>query len=427
MPRVSSVLPACALAASAAAQCLTLGTFVARGNLPTNLPPPGAASEVSGMAASRHNPGILWIHDDGAAGGAQVIALRTDGSLAQIYTMPGVTNRDWEDMAVGPGPTPGRDWLYLAETGNNALGYVSFALIRVAEPDVPRAPQAAIPLTAERFAFRYPSGTFNTETLWIDPFDGVPYLLTKENSATCRLFRYPLPLDAAVEKTLEPVATLTGMPPLFTGGAQSADGRWILARTTTAILAWERPTGTTFASAFGRSPCRFTHVQGQAEAIAFDADGRSLWAISEGIGAPIQSSPVSFPGGVPVRYAFGTGLAGAAGVPGLATLQVPRLGGPPLELAGWQVSTNAPTLALLSVRGYPDGVIPFAGGWLHADADVMLAAVASAAGTVALPLGPLPDHPLLYGASLSGQMFAVDATAPQGIALSAGLRLVLDR
>lgn len=409
------------------AQCLIYGSFSVRGALPTGLQPPGTASEISGVAASRHNPGVLWIHDDGAAGGAQAIAIRTSGALAQQYLLVGVTKRDWEDVAIGPGPTPGRDYLYFADTGNNALNYTSFNLVRIAEPDVPASAQTPILLPAESFAFRYPSGTYNTETLWIDPVDGAPYLLTKENASTCHLFRYPLPLVAGVEKTLQLVATLTGMPAQFTGGTVSADGRWIFARTTTQIRAWPRPLGTGFASAFANPPCTTTHGFGLAEAITIDADGHSLWAISEGSGAFIESAPLAFPFGVPVQHAFGTGLPGVAGVPGLAALQAPRLGGPVLELAAWQVAMGAGVVLLASATGYPDGVVPFAGGWLHAAVDVLIPAVATNNGTVALPLGPLPNAPQLHGLAISAQLLVADAAAARGVALSAGLRLVLDR
>ncbi len=409
------------------AQCLTFGPFVTRGALPQNLQPPRTATEISGMAASRHNPGVLWIHDDGAAGGAQALAIRTDGTLAQQYTLAGITNRDWEEVALGPGPTPGREYLYFADTGNNALGYISFNLIRVAEPDVPATPGSSIPLAAESFAFRYPSGTFNTETLWLDPVDGTPYVLTKENSSTCRLFRYPLPLDAGVEKALVLAATLTNMPVLCTGGTVSADGRWIFVRSNTTIRAWPRAVGTTFASALAGTPCSLAHSLGLAEAIAIDPDGRSLWAISEGSGALVENAPLTFPAGVPVQYAFGTGLAGVVGTPGLAATHAPRLGGPPLTFAGWQAAPSALALLLLSPIGYPDGVVAFAGGWLHAAPDTILIGATSVGGTVAFPLGSLPDAPFFYGLSVFAQLLVDDPAALRGIALSAGLRLTLDR
>lgn len=411
----------------AAAQCLTYGTFVARGTVPTNLQPNGTATQISGMAASRHNPGVLWVHDDASAS-AQIVALRGNASLAQQYVIPGATNRDWEDVAIGPGPVPGRDYLYFADLGNNSLSYTSFSLQRIAEPDVPAAPGPTIALgPPEVFRFRYPSGTWNAETLWIDPLDGTPLVMTKVNSSTPMVFRYPLPLDPTVEKVLVPVVTLTGMPTQFTGGAISADGRFVFARTTTWIYGWPRAAGAPFASAFANAPCTVANSGGLAEAIAVAADGRSLWAVSEGTGATLRQATLTMPAGVPVWYAFGTGLAGGPGVPGLGATGAPRLAGPAFSLATWQVAANAPALLLISLTGYDDGVVPLAGGWLHARGDSILALPIDAAGTGAFVTPPLPADPGLWALPVHAQVVAFDGAAIQGVALSAGLRAVLDR
>lgn len=410
-----------------AAQCVSLGTFASQGSVPTGLLPSGTASEISGIVASRHNPGVLWVHDD-SGNAAQLIALRSNGALARQYPLSGVVNRDWEDLALGPGPIAGRDYLYIADIGNNALGYTSFSLLRVPEPDVPAGTGASIVLPApEVFSFQYPSGTWNAETLWIDPVDGTPYVLTKVSSSTCHVFRYPMPLDASVTKSLVLAATLTNMPVTFTGGAISADGRWILARTYAWIHAWHRPAGTSFASAFASAPCVFANVQGQAEAIAVAADGSGLWAVSEGAGAVVRKAPIGWPAGAPVSYAFGSGLAGGVGVPGLGATAVARLGGPGFDFGSWQLPANGVGLFVLSLTGLDDGALPWSGGWLHAFPDIIAPVQFSAQGALVLPFPGFPDEAWLYGLSLFAQMVTVDAAAVQGYGMSAGLRIVFDR
>ncbi len=414
------------LAATASAQCVTLGSFVTQGNLPTNLQPSGSASEISGMVCSRHNPGVLWVHDD-SGNAAQLIALRSDGSLARQYTLP-VSNRDWEDIAIGPGPIAGLDYLYVAEIGNNALGYTTFKLLRIAEPDVPpgTGPTLALP-TPDVFLFHYPSGTWNAETLWIDPVDGTPYVLTKVDSSTCSLFRYPMPLDANVNKALVLDATLTNMPVTFTGGAISADGRWIFARTYAWIQAWARPVGMSFAAALAQPPCAFANNQGQAEAIAVAADGSSLWAVSEGSGAALRKAAIGWPAGAPVAYSFGSGLVGVGGLPGIGSIAAPRLGGSGFLLAGWQLPANAPALCVISLTGLGDGAFPWMGGFLHVLPDQIVGLTASTNGTLAIGFPALPDEPALYRLPVHCQLVSFDAQAVQGYGLSSGLRLVLDR
>lgn len=414
------------LDATAAAQCVALGAFTSHGAVPSNLQPAGSATEISGIVASRHNPGVLWVHDD-SGNAAQVIALRSDATVARQYTIAGTNNRDWEDIAIGPGPIPGRDYLYLADFGNNSLGYTTMFLHRVAEPDVPPGTGPSLSLSAETFAFHYPGGTWNAETLWIDPVDGAPYVLTKVSSSTCSVFRYPLPLDATVDKAMVLAATLTGMPNAFTGGDVSQDGRWIFARTDSALRAWHRPAGTAFAAAFTTPPCVFADAQPQCEALAVSADAMRLWTINEGSGALLRSAPITWPAGAPHWRSFGSGLGGAFGLPALGATAAPRLGGPPFDLAAWQLPYAATAVLILSPWSFDDGLVPWNGGWLHAGVDLVGPFPVTALGRGAVTLPSLPLEPVLFGLPLAAQVITLDPTAPMGFGLTAGLSLVLDR
>jgi hypothetical protein len=283
-----------------------------------------------------------------------------------------------------------------------------------------------ITLVPEVFRFRYPNQTHNAETLWVDPHDGAPYVLTKEPGTTCVLYRYPLPLDGQVEKTLQHAATLTGAPVSFTGGAVATDGRWIFARNYLALYAWSRAPGQPFAAALAAAPCRVPNVQGQAEAITVTADGRGMVAVSEGAGASIYRCDLSLAASA-AWLVFGTGLAGANGTPGVGLVRAPILGIEPVTIALWQGLPATDGLVALSVTGYPDGRVPFRGGWLHAAPDALITIRTDAGGTALLPLGVLPDAPALRGLPVHGQAFLADAAAPQGVSLSAGLTLLLDR
>ena len=68
----------------------------------------GALNEVSGVAASRLHPPLLWVHND-SGGEPAVYAIRPDGTLVSTVTIEGATNTDWEDIAVGPGPAARRE------------------------------------------------------------------------------------------------------------------------------------------------------------------------------------------------------------------------------------------------------------------------------------------------------------------------------
>jgi hypothetical protein len=68
-------------------------------------------NEASGLANSRANPDYLWSHND--SGGAPALYLLSfEGEQIARYFLTGVSNYDWEDLAVGPGPLDDRTYLY---------------------------------------------------------------------------------------------------------------------------------------------------------------------------------------------------------------------------------------------------------------------------------------------------------------------------
>lgn len=417
-------------AGGAAAQCVVWGPFRVTGTLPKNLPGRGVLSEVSGVVASRHNEGVLWVHDDGGHG-PYLVALRRDGRLAQQYLVGGVRNVDWEDVALGPGPQPGRGYLYLGDFGDNARTRTDLAIVRVPEPVVPPRPGPVRTLQgAEVFRFRYPPGRMHdAETLLVDPVDGAPYVLTKELLRPAALYRYPLPLDRRAIKTLRHEGDVR-LGVWLTAGDVSADGGWIHVRDYGQIYHLRRPRGTRFAAAFANRPCTTLALQGQAEALALDPDGLGLVAISEGAGAPIRHARGKLPNGpqraIPSWWCFGTGLAGAGGIPGLGPLSAPVLGAR-LRVGVFAGRPGGRAFLVFSTTALPDGKVPFAGGWAHVLPEVALPVTMNGRGEAVVDLGVAPDVSALRGRRLHAQGVHLDPAASQGVALSAGLTLLLDR
>ena len=112
-------------------------------------------NEVSGVAASRMNPPLLWVHND-SGGQPAVSSIRPDGTLVSTVTIEGATNTDWEDIAVGPGPQRGVSYLFLGDIGDNLSARDHVTVYRVPEP---RTTIAEFPLTgADTISLRYPDG-----------------------------------------------------------------------------------------------------------------------------------------------------------------------------------------------------------------------------------------------------------------------------
>jgi hypothetical protein len=200
-----------------------------------------ALKEASGLAASRANPGVLWAHND-SGDKPRVFALGPQGEHLGIYMLIGAQSVDWEDMAVGPGPLPGRAYLYLADIGDNLARREAKVIYRVPEPKVSagQAPIESALAGAEAIQLRYPDRPRNAETLLVDPTNGDLYIVTKQEE-TVWLYRaaYPQPNDRVL--TMEDCGrlALSGV----VGGDVSPDGSAILLKTYAALYLAHREPG----------------------------------------------------------------------------------------------------------------------------------------------------------------------------------------
>jgi len=69
-------------------------------------------TELSGLAASRHHPGVLWAHND-SGHAAVLFALGLDGANRGEFPLVGIAETDTEDIALVDGT------VYLADIGDN--------------------------------------------------------------------------------------------------------------------------------------------------------------------------------------------------------------------------------------------------------------------------------------------------------------------
>ncbi|MDH7601646.1 MAG: hypothetical protein QHI38_05810 [Armatimonadota bacterium] len=252
------------------------------GTLPTD-----ELDEVSGIAASRKNPGVLWVHND-SGDSARVFAITPEGKLLGVYSLSGVEARDWEDIAVGPGPKPGESWLYIGDIGdNNAVRPMVF-IYRVAEPTVSTAQEAVRAELAdvEKITLKYEDGPRDAEVVMVDPQKGDLYIISKRTDR-CKVYRVPSwELKAGATVTMRCVAQLPWG--WATGGDISPDGSEILVRGYTNAGLWKRPQSGELWNAFeGKQYIVPLEKEQQGEAICFDAQGKGYYTTSEGKRSPI--------------------------------------------------------------------------------------------------------------------------------------------
>ena len=239
-----------------------------------------AIKEASGLAASRMNPGVLWTHND-SGNEARVYAISDKGRHLGVFTILGARNRDWEDMAIGPGPQEGRQYLYLADIGDNKAKREKKAVYRVAEPVVPAAgePIESALSGVEELRLRYPDGNHNAETLMVDPLTRDLYIVTKQERRV-RCYRAPYPQSTEQINTLEDLGEL----PLYdvTSGDISPSGREILIKAYDTIKYWPRGEGQSIWEALQQESRRLPYeIEPQGEAVAWASDESGYYTLSE--------------------------------------------------------------------------------------------------------------------------------------------------
>ncbi len=263
-------------------------------------------NEASGLVASVQNPGVFWVHND-SGDSARAFAMRADGTVLATYDVTGASAIDWEDMARGPGPVPGAEYLYFADIGDNPAARSFITVYRVPEPWVDQAVIGAdIDLPgAVALEMEYPGGAYDAETLLSDPLTGDLFIVTKcFTSSGCadgvsRVFRYPFPHQDGARVTLTEVASIPFAGPAFVHSATAGDvtsaGDRIAVRTYTQALLWHRAVGDTIAQALAGTPCAIPVApEVQGETLAFSVDGVSYSSVSEFPSQPIRRIDEAF-------------------------------------------------------------------------------------------------------------------------------------
>jgi hypothetical protein len=276
--------------ASAKSECPRFANGAALGNVEST-----ALTETSGLAASRKNSGVLWAHND-SGDSARVFAMSTAGRHLGIYNLVGASATDWEDIAIGPGPILGQDYLYIGDSGDNARVRTSIAVYRVPEPIVSatQTPVSVDLTNWDRLPMQYPGSVYDAETLLIDPISGDLFVVTRDRAGegVARVFRNPAPHTAGVTVTLQLVATIS-LAIEIKGGDVSPAGDAVLLRPHSFSAPaegryWIRAPGTNLWDAFSQSPCLTPVVsEPQGEALAFSGDGNGYLTTSEGSTPPI--------------------------------------------------------------------------------------------------------------------------------------------
>ncbi len=232
-------------------------------------------NELSGLAESKMNANALWAHADSGNPDFIYLVDQTTGKLKASYRINGVTNDDWEDIAVGPGPKAGVSYIYLADIGDNKSERSQHIIYRFPEPLYATAHEGKtidITLEVDKIIFNYPDGRYNAETLLLDPIERDLYIVTKYG-AQSYLFvaRYPQPVNELV------TLTKVGAFPFreTTAGDISSDGKRVLIKTYDQIFYWNTSQVQPIWKLLSQTPelAPYHPMEAQGEAIAWSSNG----------------------------------------------------------------------------------------------------------------------------------------------------------
>lgn len=231
--------------------------------------------EISGIADSESEPGIIWgIEDSGNP--PQLSVIGHDAHVKGTIFLKGIVNRDWEEIDVANGV------VYIAETGDNSLQYPGYSIYKFSEPSSFTDTIHSI----EKIRFIYPDGSQNCEAMIVDPSSRDIYFFTKLTSGS-KIYKLSFPYDASTIHNLVYLGqiNLNGV----VAASLSYDQREIILKTYSGLHYFSRSSSETIFQAVSKTAEIIPYeMEPQGEAISFAKDNSGYFTLSEkGFGSQV--------------------------------------------------------------------------------------------------------------------------------------------
>lgn len=242
--------------------------------IPVSQIPNKELEEISGLAFSQKHSNLIYVHTD-SGGEAAVYMLDSLGQELGKISLQGAFNRDWEDIAVGPGPN-GLSYVFVGEIGDNAGIHPEICIYRFPEPSAISKTSKVKP---DILRLNYPGGARDAETLMIDPKTGDIYLVSKRDEQNTLYWVSGTAFNQgkAILKELGKFEFTSAV-----AGDISADGSKILIKNYYGIYYWDRKPGERVEDAMRKAPKRLPYIpEPQGEAIGFNSDASAFYTLSE--------------------------------------------------------------------------------------------------------------------------------------------------
>jgi hypothetical protein len=234
--------------------------------------------EVSGIAHSARNAGYLWGHND-SGNDPEVFLFDRSLTVKLTVVLKGVENRDWEDMAVGPGPDPEKSYVYVGDIGDNDGDHQYKFIYRFEEPLLN---DSVSKLELEDFdilTVRLPDARKDSETLLIDPLSKDLFIVSKREDP---VWLYQIKSPKFTRDTITALKVISLPISRIVGGDISSDGKKVLLKNYEHVYYWNTTSEKSIIELLKKKPFEVPYeIEPQGEAIAWDPDVKGFYTLSE--------------------------------------------------------------------------------------------------------------------------------------------------
>jgi hypothetical protein len=236
-------------------------------------------AESSGLALCSVRPDAFWTHND--SGDPELFLVDLNGETLARLAVPQARCFDWEDCTTLR--REGRNYLFVGDVGDNFQRREATELFLIEEPSLAELADGEWEGNlAAAWTLRFEDGPHDCEAIVYDSEREILLLLTKELERECGLYEAKLDFDSPGPATARRIATRD--LPAVTAMDLSPDGRRLAVLTATAIWEFERSPSDDWPRALAGVPRVYAlPAEGQFEALAYGADGRSIFVTGEGV------------------------------------------------------------------------------------------------------------------------------------------------
>lgn len=232
--------------------------------------------EASGLVASVRNPGYLWVIND-SGNPSNVYLIDTTATIVFQCSLQ-IKNRDWEDIAIGPGPEENKTYVYVGDIGDNEGKFPLKFIYRFEEPLWKGGSREKDIEKFDTLIIRLPDGSRDSEAFTINPATKDLFLFSKrEDSIHVYVSHFPITADTLVPQR---VAILPYQ--LVVAADFSTSGTEFLLKTYENIYYWKKTEGINDVQMLMIPPTVLPYErEPQGESIAWARDGSGYFTLSE--------------------------------------------------------------------------------------------------------------------------------------------------